>query len=242
MNRLSRTAGISLDRTHRAVQAAATGSRSEGVNDQPGSPILGSNSEAGEAGALSGSQSLRPDEILRERKQGPTKTPDPQLGGAGKTSGSDFSATPNTRCPWRGNRDENWRDAQAPVEGHRLFKRCATGGTKQNVGGDQGRANSGSMPNRTTAMAESDRTGILRMGIPQLRKPPTSFTKRWTEGMGERIEESWAAVFPDLLPASHVCIAVDERRCVAAHDCSDAGAFIDTDRSSVCAGSGSEPT
>ena len=123
-----------------------------------------------------------------------------------------------------------------------LFERCATGGTQQIECRDQGCPNFSSMQSRTVAVAESDRTGILRMGIPQLRKPQASFAKRWPEGLGERIEEGRATIFPNLLSASHVCLAVDERRCVAAHDCPDAGAFIDTDRSPICASSGSEPT
>ena len=75
-------------------------------------------------------------------------------------------------------------------------------------------------------MAKSDRTGIFRVDVSSLHKPPTSFTKKWPESLGERIEEGWAAVFPNLLSASHVCLAVDERGCVAAHDCRDAGPFI----------------
>ena len=45
-----------------------------------------------------------------------------------------------------------------------------------------------------------------------------------------------------LLPASRVCLTVDQRGCIAAYDCADVGAFIDTDCSQVCAGVGPEPT
>jgi len=61
-------------------------------------------------------------------------------------------------------------------------------------------------------------------------------------GVGLRCTRIRATVFPDLLPASHICLAVDECRCIAAHDCPDAGTFIDTDRSQACAGSGPEPS
>ena len=62
--------------------------------------------------------------------------------------------------------------------------------------------------------------------------------KAWANAL----KKAGSTVFPNLLPASHVCLAVDERGCVAAHDCPDAGTFIDTDRSPICAGSGSEST
>ena|ERR1700736_1575673 len=64
-----------------------------------------------------------------------------------------------------------------------------------------------------------------------------TLAKRRPKGLGECFEEGWSYIFPDLLPTSHVCLAVDQRGCVAAHDCPDAGTLIDTDRSQVCAGS-----
>src|SRR6202030_1631679 len=111
---------------------------------------------------------------------------------------------------------------------------------QQNVGRDPGGANFGAVQSRVVTVAKSDRTGILRVGIPQFHKSSSPFAKRWPQGLGERIEEGRATVFPNLLPASHVCLAVDERGCITAHDSPDAGPFIDADRSQVCAGFGSE--
>ena len=143
--------------------------------------------------------------------------------------------------PWGGDRDADGRNAQTPMEGHRLFERCDTGGTQQNIGRNQGRPNFGSLQDRTITVAESCRTGIFRVGIPQFRKPSASVTARWPEGVGEHIEESGTAIFPDLLLAAHFCLPVDGGRRIAAHDCADAGTFIHTDRSQVCTGNGPEP-
>jgi hypothetical protein len=69
----------------------------------------------------------------------------------------------------------------------------------------------GTVQSGASPLAQSCGPRFFRMGIPKLRKPSTSVTG-WPEGLGKHIEESWASVLPNLLPASHVCLAIDQRR------------------------------
>src|SRR5579862_5260225 len=124
------------------------------------------------------------------------------------------------------------------MEGHRLFEGCATGGTQQDVGRDQGCANFGSLQGRVIVVAEPCWTGIFRVGFSELRKPSASFTTRRQEGVVEHTQESGITVLPDLLFEAHVCLSADDSGRVTSYDCSNAWTFIHSDRPQVCAGDG----
>jgi hypothetical protein len=52
--------------------------------------------------------------------------------------------------------------------------------------------------------------------------------------VGKNLGEGRDDIFPDLLPASHFCLAADQRRSIAAHHCPDAGTLINADSPQIC--------